>query len=230
MTTKVPAMPDETRSSDSAPCFAHEISDGADGAFHTVDKQQSADVARWRKAERERLISVRMAQSQADREALSERISAELDTIIHPGSGVIVSLYWPFRGEPNLRGWMERASGKGARMALPVVEAKGLPLIFREWTPGAKMERGVWNILQPATDVRLIPDIVISPLVGFDREGYRLGYGGGFYDRTLAALGRKPKVIGVGAPFQQVSTIYPQVFDVPMDVIVTGTGMPMRRG
>jgi 5-formyltetrahydrofolate cyclo-ligase len=72
------------------------------------------------------------------------------------------------------------------------------------------------------------PDIVIAPVVGFDRACYRLGYGGGFFDRTLAAFSRRPRIIGVGYAPQEIGTIYPQAHDVPMDMIVTEAGIVAR--
>src|SRR5690606_29978339 len=117
--------------------------------------------------------------------------------------------------------WAQRVIDKGGRMALPVVIAKATPLIFRAWTPGDKLEKGVWNIPIPVEDVRVIPDVVISPVVGFDAQNYRLGYGGGFYDRTLASLPNKPLVIGIGYSLQRIPTIYPQPYDIPMDVVFT---------
>ena len=84
------------------------------------------------------------------------------------------------------------------------------------------MERGVWNIPIPAADRPLVPEIVISPVVGADRAGYRLGYGGGFYDRTLANLPHRALTIGVGHPVAEIDTIFPQPHDVPLDWIILG--------
>jgi 5,10-methenyltetrahydrofolate synthetase len=134
----------------------------------------------------------------------------------------VIGLYWPFRGELDLRDWMTDLAGQGARIALPVVVAKGEPLVFREWRPGYRMERGVWNIPIPAADRPLVPEIVISPVVGADRAGYRLGYGGGFYDRTLASLPHRALTIGVGHPVAEIETICPQPHDVPLDWIILG--------
>src|SRR5690606_33934120 len=98
---------------------------------------------------------------------------------------------------------------------------KGKPLIFRAWKHGDPLEKGVWNIPIPATGAPVLPDIVISPVVGVDTNRYRLGYGGGFYDRTLAAMPRKPLVIGVGYELQRIPTIHAQAHDIPLDVVVT---------
>jgi 5-formyltetrahydrofolate cyclo-ligase len=98
---------------------------------------------------------------------------------------------------------------------------KNAPLIFRLWAIGAPLAPGVWNIPIPVNSAELAPDVIIAPVVGFDQQGYRLGYGGGFYDRTLAALAKKPRVIGVGYSQAAIATIYPLPHDIPMDVIVT---------
>jgi 5-formyltetrahydrofolate cyclo-ligase len=87
------------------------------------------------------------------------------------------------------------------------------------------MTRGVWNIPIPAEGQAVDPDVLIAPLVGFDSAKYRLGYGGGFYDRTIASRPTKPLVIGVGFAFARLATIYPQAHDVPMDIIVTEEGV-----
>ena len=92
------------------------------------------------------------------------------------------------------------------------------------------MERGVWNIPVPAHGPDIVPDIVMSPLVGWDRGGYRLGYGGGYFDRTLAALTPRPLTIGIGLDAARIATIFPQPHDIAMQVIVTETGMARLEG
>ncbi|GAB4349176.1 MAG: 5-formyltetrahydrofolate cyclo-ligase [Oricola sp.] len=205
----------------SPPCFAPELQEGWSG-FGPVDPQTSVDVARWRKSERKRLIDARLAVPVGKRVDVARKVIEVLDPLVAAFDHPAIALYWPFRGEPDLRAWMVALSGRGARVALPAVVAKGQPLAFREWQPGCLMERGVWNIPVPAQDRRLVPDIVIAPVVGADRAGYRLGYGGGFYDRTLAALPRRPLTIGVGHPVAEIDTIFPQPHDVPMDRVVLG--------
>jgi 5-formyltetrahydrofolate cyclo-ligase len=90
------------------------------------------------------------------------------------------------------------------------------------------MERGLWDIPIPAERDPVVPDALIIPLVGFDGAGYRLGYGGGYYDRTLAAAPRRPFCIGLGYDEMRLATIYPQPHDIPMDVIVTDQGVAQR--
>jgi len=207
----------------SPPCAMHEIETDFAGLSH---ERAGENLTRWRYSERKRLIAARMALTVAEREAHAKRVACELDTIIPRTDGTIVSLYWPFRGEPDLRPWMARAATAGLRTALPIVLGKGQPLVFREWWPGARLERGVWNIPYPADGALVAPTVVIAPLVGFDARGYRLGYGGGYFDRTLASLTPRPMAIGVGHPNTAIANIFPQAYDIPMDWIVTGEGSP----
>lgn len=102
---------------------------------------------------------------------------------------------------------------------------RGKPLLFRLWRKGERLERGVWNIPLPAAGDPVFPRIVIAPLVGFDAQGYRLGYGGGFFDRTLAALPSSTIAIGVGYDSAEMATIRPHGYDIPMRYIVTESGI-----
>ena len=203
----------------SPPCFMHELSREAPLAPKRSDAWD--DVSRWRKAERRRLIDERLALVSADRIARSERLAEKLDQAIGRVSGRIVSSYWPFRGEPDLRNWAIKVIERGGRIALPVVLRKAEPLEFRVWRPGDPLERGVWNILVPSRGPAVLPDVVIAPVVGFDTANYRLGHGGGYFDRTLAAMPRMPLRIGIGFATAKIATIYPQPHDIPMDTIVT---------
>ena len=146
------------------------------------------EILAWRKAERRRLIDARLAIGAEVRRRYSTEIAEQLSEFIGVLSGRTVSAYWPFRGEPDLRPWIQGLTDLGARFALPVVVEKNLPLIFRIWQHGQRLVPGIWNIPVPADGVEVIPDIIIAPVVGFDSANYRLGYGGGFFDRTLAAL------------------------------------------
>jgi 5-formyltetrahydrofolate cyclo-ligase len=181
------------------------------------------DIIAWRKGERARLIAARVAISEATRESWTQRIIASLEPIVMAAQGP-VSFYWPFRGEPNLRPLMRRMVAAGKIVALPVVVQQRQPLEFRSWTPGCTMELGVWNIPIPDTKERITPRLLIAPVVGFDPHHYRLGYGGAFYDRTLAALRSPRSIIGVGYESQAIATIHPLPHDIPMDRIVTESG------
>ena len=201
----------------SSPCMLHELNSHGT----CVDQEQERDVARWRKAERERLIAIRLELSTEDRSAHARALARALDALITPTQSTIVSVYWPIRAEPDLRPWMRTLCERGARVALPVALASGERLQFREWRPGAPLVRGLWKIPYPAHGADILPTVVIAPVVGFDQDCYRLGYGGGFFDRTLAVMDPMPIVIGVGYPSAAVVTIFPQPHDIPMHYIVT---------
>jgi len=130
-----------------------------------------------------------------------------------------------FKGEIDLRGIVRGLIARGTRAALPVVVESGTPLEFWAWQPRMKMARGVWNIPVPGERVPVRPGLLLVPLVGFDPAGYRLGYGGGYYDRTLAAMHPRPYCIGVGFELGRLDSIRPQPHDIPMDMIVTERGV-----
>jgi 5-formyltetrahydrofolate cyclo-ligase len=195
----------------------------------SLDPRQATDVARWRKAERERLIAVRLGLCADYRAAQTLAIAGDLSPLIPTAPGTMISVYWPIRAEPDLRPWMHAMWEREVRIALPVAIAMGQPLIFREWRPNARMARGLWKIPYPADGAEVVPSVVLAPVVGFDKDCFRLGYGGGFFDRTLARFTVKPLVIGVGYPGALIPTIFPQPHDIPMDWVVTGATPPLRR-
>lgn len=205
----------------SPPCFMHELDPAYLGLPPRPDAVQRRDVARWRKAERQRLIAERLAVDVQTRRGHAERIALALEALLGDVTGAIVSLYWPFRGEPDLRSLREAILARGGACALPVAAERHAPLVFRMWRDGARMARDAWEVPVPADGIEVAPDIVIAPLVGFDRACYRLGYGAGSFDRTLAALGRRARAVGVGYAQAAIPTIYPQPHDIPMQAIVT---------
>jgi 5,10-methenyltetrahydrofolate synthetase len=199
-----------------------------------VDPEQARDVARWRRAERARLRAERQAISVEVRSAAGEALAGHLRDLLATrfggAQGRVFSAYWPIKGEPNLRPLMAELHRSGVTVALPVVEAKAAPLVFRRWTPEAQLVRGDWNIPVPPPDAdALIPDITLAPLMGWDGDGYRLGYGGGYFDRTLAALYPRPFTVGIGFQSARLATIYPQPHDIPLDVILTEAGVQVVR-
>lgn len=214
---------EEEREFASPPCSLSEI----DPAYAGLGE---IDVAAWRKAERARIIEARVALLASKRAILDAKISEQLEELIGDPSGLVISAYWPFRAEQDLKPLLARLTERGARTALPVVVAKGQPLEFRAWKSGDPIDRGVWNIPIPAEGAEVvIPDVTIAPVVGFDPGCYRLGYGGGFFDRTLAALlPHKPRLFGVGYSMQAIRTIHPQPYDIPMDAVVTEAGVQWR--
>jgi 5-formyltetrahydrofolate cyclo-ligase len=182
-------------------------------------------LAAWRKSERDRLIAARLAMPAGAHRAASAAIARRLTARFMPANPGIVGCYWPFRHEFNCLPVMRRIVALGGEVALPVVIRPRHPLEFRRWTPQAEMAKGVWDIPHPAEGPAVHPTTLLIPLVGFDADGYRLGYGGGFYDRTLAAMPHRPTTWGVGFELGRLETIHPQDHDVPMDHIVTETGL-----
>jgi len=175
---------------------------------HSVDPETARDVGRFRRAERQRLLAAR-TRSQSQRQEAADVLIAGLTRRLSPGPQMKVAVYWPIRAEPDLRPWMATLHAAGAQVLLPVVLEKNQPLAFHSWSPDCRMARGVWDILVPADGVAVTPDVIIAPLVGADQAGFRLGNGGGYYDRTLAILEPRPQVIGVGYAGCLLPTIYP---------------------
>ena len=185
---------------------------------------ETLDVAAWRAAERTRLLAARTALPLAQRRAQDQRIT-ELLLLGFPAlAHATVAFYWPMKGEFDPRAAIERWRAAGARAALPVVEKKAHPLVFREWWPEVATVPGVFNLPVPQS-AAVVPDAALIPPVGFDAAGYRLGYGGGYFDRTLAALDPQPLKIAVAREVCRMPTIHPQPYDIPMDFVVTEAGV-----
>ena len=189
-----------------------------------------ADLNAWRKAERARLIEARMAMPLDEHKAASQAISDCLAARFPADSFTSLGGYWPFRREYDCIPLMRTVIAAGGKVALPVVIQKGQPLEFRPWTPESRMEAGVWNILHPAEGEPMKPAALLIPLVGFDRKGFRLGYGAGFYDRTIATYDAWPLRIGVGFDVSRLDDIHPHEHDIPMDFIVTEKGVVFEGG
>ena len=216
----------------SSPCMSEEVEKGLFDPLASQEDEWRA-IARWRKLERERLRGERMLLRQDKRATIAEALMLELDAYLDSRlgdpAGRIISGYWPIKGEPDLRPWLVSLIERGATVALPVVVVPSAPLVFRRWTSETKMERGNWNIPVPPSEAEvLVPDIALAPLVGWDSRGYRLGYGGGYFDRTLASLSPCPHVIGIGLQSAHIGTIYPQPHDIRLSAIVTEAGVQVE--
>src|SRR4030095_16473711 len=186
------------------------------------------DVKSWRKAERERLIATRENLDAATLALFRQRIDAHLWRSFPGLAAARLSFCWPIRGEYDARRLTERLRERGAVTALPVVVAPKQPLAFREWHPGVALASGPLGIPYPASSETVVPTALLVPMNGWDEAGYRLGYGGGFFDRTLASLAGKPVVIGVSYELARLKTIRPQSWDIPMDWVVTERGIHRR--
>jgi 5-formyltetrahydrofolate cyclo-ligase len=141
-----------------------------------------------------------------------------------PARGSVVSAFWPFRSELDLRPLMLGLHERGCVIALPVVKARRAALVFRHWFPGMELEQGNFGVLTPPSSApELDPDWLLVPLLAFDAAGYRLGYGGGFYDITLAALRARKSVFAIGVAYdgQQVKAVPRDPDDARLDGILT---------
>ncbi|MGH7344446.1 MAG: 5-formyltetrahydrofolate cyclo-ligase [Candidatus Rokuibacteriota bacterium] len=186
------------------------------------------EVKSWRKAGRARLMAARENLDPATLALFRQRIDAHLWRSFPGLATATFAFCWPIRGEYDARGLAQRLRERGAVTALPAVVAPGQPLVFREWHPGVALASGPLGIPFPVSSDLVAPTAALLPMLGWDEAGYRLGYGGGFFDRTLASLAKKPVVIGVGYELARMKTIRPQSWDVPMDWVVTERGAYRR--
>lgn len=185
----------------------------------------SSDVVAWRAHQRAQLIARRSAVSPGDRDSWNRAITRLLVDGFPCLEGMVVGFCWPFKAEFDARLAMRHFRSRGAVAVLPVVVRKNAPLEFRVWTPQAHTVPGVFGLPVPQRTPVVRPDALLIPPVGFGSQGYRLGYGGGYFDRTLAAMRPQPLKIGVAFEVSRMPTIYPQAHDVPMDFIVTERGI-----
>ena len=190
----------------------------------TLSASAAADIERARRALRERALAERLALPAARRAALMRPLESHLDALVARLAPPVLAFCWPYRGEPDLRAWVCRwLAADGVRVAaLPVVLDKAAPMVFRKWTPGMEMAFDRHGIPHPPPGETIVPDAVLVPFNAFDAAGYRLGYGGGYFDRTLALI--DPVAIGVGFEFGRAATVHPQPHDRPMQWIVTEAG------
>lgn len=138
----------------------------------------------------------------------------------------MVAAYWPIRDELDIRPVLTRLMDDGQPVCLPVVLGDGLPLELRRWEPGAALYPSGFGTLAPDEFAPVVdPDVILVPLLGFDKHGTRLGYGGGYYDRTLARLAKRPKLIGFAFAMQEFDHIPHRAHDVPLDAVVTEHGV-----
>jgi 5-formyltetrahydrofolate cyclo-ligase len=182
---------------------------------------EGTELRAWRRSERQRLLALRSATPVAERRQWGQNIETRLRFLLGDRTDILLGVYWPFQAEFDPRSLIDWLITRGSGVALPAVVDKKGPLEYRAWRPGEPLVDGVWNIPVPEKRDIVIPRAVLAPLVGFDRHCYRLGYGGGYFDRTLAALSPRPLAVGVGFELSRIDTIYPQPFDMPMDIIVT---------
>lgn len=189
---------------------------------------QNDKLREWRKAQREALVAARQF---VDPVTLGQWRAA-IDQFLERGfsdlSAGIVAFCWPIKNEYDARPLAHRLRARGGTTALPVVIAPRTPLEFREWHPGVELAIGALDIPYPKDSPKVVPTTLLVPMNGFDGAGYRLGYGAGFFDRTLATLPVRPRTIGVAYELSRMATIRPQSYDIPMDFVVTERALYRR--
>jgi 5-formyltetrahydrofolate cyclo-ligase len=184
-----------------------------------------ADSSVFRTALRREKLAARLALDEKTRLALSARIAAHLGRLLIPLPPQTLAFCAPVRGEFDALPLATLLIDRGWRAAMPVVVAPDAPMTFRAWTPATAMTIDRHGIPIPAEGDAVTPEIVLLPLVAFDSQGFRVGYGGGYFDRTLATLVPRPFSIGVGFELAHVADIRPQAHDVRLDAMVTETGV-----
>lgn len=197
--------------------------------------ENAAQTTAVRAALRREKIAARMALAQEAHAAHSARIETALAGLLDtlravppaPTFRQTLGFCWPHQGEFDARPLVERLLARGWSACLPVVVAEGEPLAFRPWTPALPLAPDRYGIPTPTAGDFVTPDVLLIPLVAVDARNYRIGYGGGFFDRTLAALaarGRRATSIGVGFDFARVADTLPGPHDIPLDFVVTESG------
>ena len=187
------------------------------------------DFAAKRKHLREHALKLRQALPAERREAMTGQLVRHLDDLVNTLAPRSLGFCWPYRAEPDLRAWVQTwLAAEPARVAvLPVVLERHAAMVFRRWIPGVPMALDRHGIPHPAAGEALVPEVLLVPLNAFDDRGFRLGYGGGYFDRTLAAM--QAIAVGVGFELGRVPDTYPQQYDRPMQWVVTEAGVMKPR-
>ncbi len=176
----------------------------------------------WRRAMRREMQTRRASLSAVEHAARSAQIVEHLLRLLTPPA--IAGFCWPIKHEPDVRKVLQHWARLGSLAALPVVIAEASPLAFRPWSSETRLEEDRYGIPTPVDGEFVTPDLLLMPLNGFDAAGYRLGYGGGYFDRTLAALSPRPLAVGVGFEINRLDSIRPETHDQRLDWIVTEAG------
>lgn len=184
-----------------------------------------ADSFVFRAALRRDKLAARMALDEKTHASLSARIETHLAQWLATLPAQTLGFCAPVRGEFDARPLASLLIERGWQTVMPIAEAAGTPMNFRRWTPSSAMEIDRHGIPVPSTGQAMVPDVVLIPLVAFDTHGFRLGYGGGYFDRTLAALVPRPLAIGVGYELARTTSVRPHAQDIPLDRIVTEAGI-----
>jgi len=191
--------------------------------MHTVMNNQ--DVAALRRDLRRRSLQARESLSAAEHALLSARIEHHLAAELQTQTPGRLAFCWPFRAEFDARPLVTRLLAQGWSACLPVVGDDVGPMHFRAWTPATEMRADRHGIQTPVRGEEVVPDLILLPFNATDACGYRLGYGAGYFDRTLAVMQPRPMVVGVGFSVGLVASVYPQAHDIPVNRRVTDSGI-----
>jgi len=170
-------------------------------------------------------LAARMALDEKTHAELSARIESHLAALLAPFPPQTLAFCAPVRGEFDARPLASLLLDRGWQAAMPIVVESDAPMRFRRWTPSCAMGVDRYGIPIPLDGPDLVPDVVLLPLLAFDAQGFRLGYGGGYFDRTLAVLVPRPLAIGIGFELGRVADIRPQTHDIPLAAVVTEAGI-----
>ncbi len=192
---------------------------------------ESESVEAWKRTTRQAAIEQRAQMDPERKRSLDAALNQRLEAVLLESfTGGVIGFCWPYKGEFDLRFLIRKLRERGAAAALPVVVKKGRPMIFRKWWPGVPMVPGAFAIPVPEDTPQCEPDALFAPINAFDGAGFRLGYGGGFFDRTLASIAPQPIAIGIAYEEQRLDTIHPNQYDIPMDFIFTEASIYQRVG
>ncbi len=187
--------------------------------------EHTPDHGVFRAALRREKLAARLALDPAAHAGLSAGLERHLSALLLPLAPQTLAFCAPVRGEFDARPLASLLLERSWHAAVPVVTAVDAPMHFHAWTPASAMGTDRYGIPIPLDGKELVPDIVLLPLLAFDAQGFRLGYGGGYFDRTLAAMVPRPRAIGVGFELARVPDIRPRAHDVRLDAIVTEAGL-----
>jgi 5-formyltetrahydrofolate cyclo-ligase len=194
----------------------------------TASDPPNAEIAARKAALRRAALGARAAIDDATRARAAEAVAAFGGELVAREKPERVSLFVSVKGEIDTGPLAEKLAAAGVKLCLPVIVAKGAPLVFRDWRPGDPLDDRPFGLKEPpASAAEVTPDLLFAPLAAFDRLGGRLGYGGGFYDRTLAELRRLGPAMAVGLAFaaQEVDDVPATDHDAPLDGVLTETGL-----
>lgn len=194
----------------------------------TATDAPPTDAADDKAALRRRALAARAALGDAARAAAGAAVAGHGAALVARAKPSRVSLFFSVKGEIDVVPLMARLAAMGVPLCLPAIVRKAAPLVFRDWKPGEPLDDRPFGLKEPPPGAaEVVPDLLFVPLAAFDRAGGRVGYGGGFYDRTLAKLrgeGRRALAIGLAFAAQEVDAVPTAAHDAPLDGVLTEDG------